>query len=306
MILLFFETIVRTLITLAVASWRRVPRTRWWFFRWTWFYFRWSIFMVLIMTIAPRRGALFGALYSWFRPVDDVLDGEDPNPPANIQEYIEWKGLLIERFVAGTLRLEDVSGIDRMLVVIYRLAKSVGMLDEVLKYIPTIWKHMVDEYAWRTQKIIPTAKELDQFARSQDEAIFRLAALILGADRKVFDSIDLDRLGAFTRTDWVYDLAADLAIGLVHLPTESCREAGLTYDFMTLGNTRRTLRLCQPLRSIVRQEIQAIEVFWQRVYYQQEILCASFPSKALGLLYGRIMLKGINQNLKQIRESYQT
>ena len=304
MIPLFFETVARTLVTLAQASWRRIPETRLKKFKWVWYYLKWSFLILVAILLMPRRGVLFCALNSWFRPADDILDGEDPNPPTCMSDYIAQNGDLIKLFANGTLRMENVSGIDRLLVVTLRFAECIGMTDERRKYVPIIWKNMVDEYCWRVDRTIPTALELDEFARSQDEAIFRLAALVLGADSRVLDQIGIDRIGVFTRTDWINDLVDDLKIGLVHLPRETCVAVSISHRYITYRNAAYAVTHSLPLRSIVLEEIRRLDVIWEQVRSQKEALRLAFPNKIMSILYTRIMMGEIELNLERIRVRY--
>ncbi|MFA5826993.1 MAG: hypothetical protein WC839_00655 [Candidatus Paceibacterota bacterium] len=240
------------------------------------------------MLLIPRRGVIFCALYSWFRPVDDIIDGEDPNPPTCMSDYITQKDDMIKLFVDGTLRLENVSGIDRLLVVIQHFARSIGIAEEIRKYVSIVWKHMVDEYQWRVNKKIPTSLELNEFACSQDEAIFRSAALVLGVDGRMLNQIGIDRLGVFTKTDWISDLVADLKIGLVHLPREVCVAASITYPNITFRNATYAGKHSQ-IRVIIVEEIQRLDVLWQKVYSKKEALYLAFTNKISRIIYVKIM-----------------
>lgn len=305
MIPMFFETVTRTLVTLAQASWRKTPKMRWKKSKWVWFYLKWSSFLLITMLLMPRRGVLFCALYSWFRPADDILDGEDTNPPMSMSDYINQKNDVIKRFTDGTLRLENVSGIDRLLVVTLCFAKSIGLDKETRQYVPIIWQHMVDEYQWRINEIIPTAIELDKFARSQDEAIFRLAALALGADNKVLNKIGIDCTGVLTRTDWISDIVADLKTGLVHLSCEACCEVGITHRHITKKNASHAMKNSLPLHSIVLEEIKRLDVLWEKVGLQKEALETAFPNKIMSTIYTRIMLNEIELSFKKVKIRYQ-
>lgn len=172
--LLFFETIFRSLVTMAQASWRRTYKMKWRIVKWTWFYVKNSTLLLVIMLIFPRRAVIFWALYAWFRSVDDILDNENPSLQIDIKLFIKNKRELITRFENHSLQLEQVTSVDRLLVIILRFSEELVIKEEIKKYVPMIWKHMLDEYEWRTNKIIPTAFELDEFARSQDQAIFYL------------------------------------------------------------------------------------------------------------------------------------
>lgn len=304
MILMFLETVARTLVTLAQASWRRTPERKWKRLRWAWFYLKWLCIMLMTMLLMPRRGVVFSALYSWFRPVDDILDGEDKNQPISMSDYIDQKGGLIEHFANNSLRFKHVSGRDRLLVIILHFAESVDMKEEAQKYVPVIWEHMVTEYRWRVRKIIPTANELNEFACKQDEAIFRLAARVLGADRNILDQIDIDRSGAFTRTDWINDLLADLKTGLVHLPSEACARVNMAYDGITHDRASRAVNRSAAFRRVVSEEIHNLEALWQPIQLKREELVSAFPNRLMGTLHARIMMSELDRSWEKIKEMY--
>ena len=290
MIYLFFEVIVRTAIALAKATWRRYPNIRCKKVGWVISYLCWLSTLCLFICISPRRGILFSALYGWFRPADDVLDGDDLSPPKDISRYIMEKSLLIQDFKCGRLESSIPRGEDRLLIAIQCFAKSLGMLDEVIRYVPTIWKHMVDDYTWRTSSIIPTSLELDEFARSQDEAIFRLAALVFGADKEMFANISLDCLGAFTRTDWISDLGPDLRSGLVHLP----KEFGFRYEDVTFDNAHNAIM--GELWQQIGLEVLATDKLWCQINQERCQLMQAFRFKTLGRLYDLFMISWIEKN----------
>jgi phytoene/squalene synthetase len=240
------------------------------------------------------------ALYSWFRPADDILDGEYSNSPPNLEEYILRKSSLLTQLMEAKSATVNVEGCDRLLVTMLVFAKKIGMIEEIKKYLPIIWKHMVDEYRWRTTKTIPTSKELRAFAQSQDEAIFRLMARIMGADREKFEAMSFDSLGAFTRTDWIQDLPEDLAVGLVHISNEECAESDLSYSALTV----KDLKFPATLREIVRAEIIKLEPLWKLIRGEKTLIQNLFSNRLMGFIYQRLIFVGFEQSFNKARKQY--
>ena len=296
MIKMFFEVIARASTALAKATWFRYPNVKYKKIKWTISYLRWLFVLYFLICISPRRGILFSALYGWFRPADDILDGDDPNPPKDISNYISRKNVLIRFLECDILPASMLKGEDRLLLAILYFAKSLGILDEVMEYVPTIWKHMVDDYTWKTTSVVPSSYKLYWFACSQDEAIFRLAALVFGVDKEAFAKIDILCLGAFTRTDWITDLESDLRSGLVHLSKESILDAGLDYHDITFKNFRVARDKLGPS---IKTEVLATDKLWQQVNQHRGQLVQAFRFKTLGRLYDRFMIGWIWENHRQ-------
>lgn len=281
-----FEIVFRGLAMLARASWRRSPRRWYRSLFWLKNYLCYSPLFVFPVALFPRRMGLAVALYAWFRYADDILDGEDPCPPPNIPGFIREKGILLEMAFGNSVDPCLFHGRDRSLLMIRRLAEQLGLKQEVGRSVLQIWDHMVTDYSWRQDSIIPRRNDLHRFACQQDEAIFGLLVLVLGVSRPALSIFSFHKSGVFTRTDWLADCRYDLETGLVHFPLESCQDRQITHRVLTDRSVRR-----MHLSALIKEEIELLRPLWREVFEQRKRLRSLFPNSLSAFLYERFMLE---------------
>ncbi|HWC57944.1 MAG TPA: hypothetical protein VG621_03275 [Candidatus Paceibacterota bacterium] len=294
--LLFVESLLRSFIALAKATWIRSTPSWQRPFIWMVRYLQFITLLCISIVASPKRAGLMFILYGWFRPIDDILDGNDKRVAENIEWLIKKNNRLMSLLKEDSLTLPMVWGNDRLLIVACKIAQSLGFDRELRLHVRSIWELMITEYRWKTLGIVPTARELDAFAKRQDQAIFFLAAIVLKVDLSFFDAVPINRLGVFTRIDWLYDFAEDYKEGLVHVPSEIWQHIDASNNSNIMKNEK--------VHEAIRGELRAITLLWRDVEPWREKLKRATRIKLAGIFYDRYVVGRFASQIKNLCETY--
>ncbi len=246
---------------------------------------------ILLLILFPQGSLLYASFHAWFQPVDNIMDGEVDISPENLQKYIEETGRTIEMYYQGHFPKQFFKGRNRILLLINSYAEKIGAKEVFQKYIKDIWETMLIEHEWRTKKIVPTEAELMRVSKMEDEAIFSLAAMVMGIPYHVLEQFSFYTKGLFIRGDWLKDTYIDLKSGLVHLSKETCERLQITYSDL-VGNILPETR--KKIEEHLATELTTLRGMWEDIEKDIRIFRTYFSSQLkYKLLFEAVIFKTV-------------
>lgn len=206
-----------------------------------------QIFFTLFFS-KKKKMAMF--LWTWFRKIDDIIDGEDVLPEGyTTYSYLAQKKDLVNGN-NSTVLPEDI-----LLIYSFKIISKckLNLHQEVKK----LFEVMEDEYN-RRGKII-SKKMLDCHMKKQDEVILKIIFIVF--DVKIEDDSIPNYFGIFTKVDSLLDIKEDLKIKLINISLEDCEKYGIDPKDLL---TRRKLRNINGLNEWYKNEAEEALKVWKK------------------------------------------
>ena len=299
---LFFEMIFRSLIMLAKALWRRMPHTPYGIFLYSYYYVVYTLIIFISLLTSPQKVGITMVLWTWFREIDDILDGDDYQTPATVEKLLFRKKIVVQN-LSKEIILKELHGNDRLLFLGVHLSKKLKIENDFTFYFQKVWELMLAEYDWRMEKRIPSKVEIKTFARLQDEAILFFGKMFLWVDINTFKLLEIAQDGLFTRIDWIEDLKRDLKAGIVHLPMEKCLQNNLSYEELVSIRTKDVFNH-PSLQKMVKEELTLLVLLWQQFSGKRQDLLNATRSKVFAFIYNKFVINRFENELKKLCGAY--
>jgi len=202
-------------------------------------------------------------LFTWFRRVDDVIDGDEPLPEGwSEKRYREQKDKLFSSLERGGIGRELLNE-DCLLVDAIALTSSLHT--SVSEEVTDIWKVIQWECARRELRRLASRSELVRETARLDRAILRVCVKMLRGDVDKFDGIARAFTGVFTRADWLDDILMDLHEQIVNIPAEAISVYGIDMERVLACKSWEDLAQYPPFIAWYRAEVQQSTREWQDV-----------------------------------------
>lgn len=293
--------ILRSLVMLAKALWRRIPNTIYKPILWLYYYIIYATVTIISLVVFPKKVGLAISLWTWFREIDDILDGDDYRSPDTVKMIVSRKKVLVTN-LSRDISLKSLHGTDRLLFLSMHLSKKNGIQDDFIIYFKKIWDIMLTEYEWRVQKRIPSESEIKNFANLQDEAILFFSKMFLWVEIEQFKLLEIAQDGLFTRIDWITDLEKDLKAGIVHFSFEDCMKNHLTYEMLV--ETQSDILMNENLKVLIKKELELLVSLWGRFTTQRQNLLSATRNKFFSFVYNKFAISRFEKDLKKLCKAY--
>jgi hypothetical protein len=255
---------------------------------------------LVFILVYPNRSTVVFGIFNWMRSIDDMIDGDNPKAThIDIPKFIETKDKVLKRVLRAKLH-EDIMQADIFDTgMAYALiqADSIGIGDLVRTHVSTIWNLMVAE-----RDLFPYAAPkmtLDSFAMRQDKAIGELICVLMGGNISTLD-IWWNNRGVFTKIDWMRDIDADIAQGLIHISTETLSATDTTasnlHNNSVEGASKRFI--------CVRHEMQDISEQWDKVLEDRKMFIKSFKNPLMKIIFNTLAIGGFDRRVKRLKHKY--
>ncbi len=255
---------------------------------------------LVFILIYPNRSTVVFGIFNWMRSIDDLIDGDNPDAKhIDIPLFIETKDKVLKHVLKAKLH-EDITQADIFDTgMAYALiqADGIGIGNLVRTHVLTIWNLMVEErnlFSSATSKIT-----LDSFAMRQDKAIGELMCVLMGGNISILDAWWNNR-GVFTKIDWMRDIDADIAQGLLHISTETLSATSITVtdlrDDYAKGASKRFI--------CVQHEMQDISRQWDKVLEDRKMFIESFKNPLMKIIFNTLAIGGFDRRVKRLKHKY--
>jgi hypothetical protein len=234
-----------------------------------------------------RRNAFFAlALFTWFRRVDDMIDGDTPLPPGlTAHEYRAQKSALLRTVECGAsedLRVEDILLVKGLAAA--RL-QGVTVLDELV----SIWEVMEWECLRQESGHMASRSELVTQTVKLDRAVLRVTAKACRGNIERLDMIMRGFTGSFTRADWLDDMIEDLQRGVINIPSEAISQYNVELKRVLSCRTWDDLMAYAEFALWYRDEVQRSRQEWREVHTALgENFGGVFRSKVITWAFARL------------------
>jgi 16S rRNA G966 N2-methylase RsmD len=177
--------------------------------------------------IGGRAVSSTGALYAWLRYIDNLIDGDLPFlDEENISEYVHERLLVVE--TKKPFRQEDR-------LFLYALQRTPERAQEIVEATTMILQGIASEWERKKLKILSSFARLSEEARLLGEGTMRSFAFIFISPpyNNALHEVPFISKGTPQWIDWMSGTVDDLKKGIVTIPEEVAREAGLTFEMLT-------------------------------------------------------------------------
>jgi hypothetical protein len=242
--------------------------------------------------ILGDRGLITILLFTWFRQVDDVLDG-DATPPfgETLNIYGIRNETVVRQMSAGIVQFYCMHPEDVLLKWAVTLAThhelAIGQL--TLRG----WECVIFDAERRRRKQEVQRQALDRQAMTQDEIFLELFIVVLGGSMATWANVKGSVKGVFTRSDWLLDLHADMRRGLVNVPATE------------LGGARSLLNWQKQEHARIVTDFTSLKENLGGTFgslFPTGKMCGRLGSYILSKAFDRKLLKGQKERLEQFEQ----
>jgi phytoene/squalene synthetase len=218
--------------------------------------------ILLLFAMLSRRLCVIASIYTWFRLVDNVIDGDMPLPSETLESYLAAKNKVLRFFFTQESPESQMHREEVLLAYFVREAQGLPVFSKLCEQIQNLWELMQFDAQRREARALATRNELDNFAFKQDASILRCCVYVLNGDVKQLEVIVQALCGLFTRTDWLLDYYDDIRKGIIYIPAEVFEQHGMDLKAMQNCQSEQELLASSGLKEWRREERERLNASW--------------------------------------------
>ena len=235
--------------------------------------------------------------YSWFRRIDDVLDG-DTDPPwgMNQESYAEYKQTLIDALPhMGTRILAEDVLLEHLLFETSRI--GIDVVPEVIN----LWDTRKWNFNRSGKRLRLVCKdELERYAAMQDECLLSFAVKIFEGDLACLREFTSLSRGVFTRIDRLAGLLYDFKKKIVNIPEEAAVLYGIDVNKLALSHSFEELKGAPGFMGWYVNEAVSVRCLWEITQIKlRGSLTDILPSKPFIWLVVKPIMRAFERDLKR-------